>query len=432
MIDVIIKALKTPDIRKRLVFTLIVLAIFRLMSNIPVPGVDVTAIRLIFNSNAALGLLNVFSGGGLSNLSVGALGVGPYITASIIFQLLSMAIPSLKESFQDGMYGKQKLSQYTRFLTFPLALIQGYGIFAYISKQSVGGLSVFGDVGVFDVIVIVTAMVAGSFLLLWLGELISEYGIGNGVSIIIFAGILGGITSKAGTLTSLSSGMGNFPTELLLLLLISLFVIAGVVYVNEAFRRIDIQYSGQLQGGSRTYAATTSYIPVKINQAGVMPIIFAVSLVMIPGVIAGYLQNISNPIISSIGLWMAVNMSPATGYYNFLYFILVFGFTYFWTSIVLNPEEMADNIRKSGGFVKGIRPGKATATYLKYIITRLTLAGGLFLGLIAIIPSMIESLTGVSLAISSTGVLIVVSVVLETVKQIDAQVITHEYESVAK
>ena len=430
MIDNITKIFKIPDIRRRVFFTFFVLTAFRFMAHIPVPGVDLNAINLIFNSNAALGLLNLFSGGGIKNFSIVALSVGPYITSSIIFQLVSMAIPSLKETFQDGMYGKQKLAQYTRLLTLPLAFIQGYGIFALISRQSVSGLSVFGTLNPFDVLIIITSMVAGTFLLLWLGELVTEFGVGNGISILIFAGILSGITSSVGRLSLLAGTAGGSSTGLLVFIAVALAVVVSVVYVNEAFRRIDVQYSSHVQG-NKTYGGSSSYIPIKINQAGVMPIIFAVSLVMIPGAISGYLQNVPNEIVANIGLWMGVNLAPATSLYNLMYFLLVFGFTYFYTSIVFNPEEIADNIRKSGGFIQGVRPGKATVTHLKYIITRLTLAGGVFLGIIAIVPSVIQNITGVNLAIGGTGILIVVSVVLETVKQVEAQVVTHEYESVA-
>ncbi len=430
MINNITKAFKIPDIRKRIIFTFVMLALFRLMAHVPVPKVDLEAVNLMFSSNSALGLLNLFSGGGMRNFSIVALSVGPYINSSIIFQLLSMAVPSLKETFQEGMYGKQKLAQYTRLLTLPLAFIQGYGIFALISRQNLGGVTVFNNLTPFDVLIIITAMVAGSFLLLWIGELITEFGIGNGVSILIFAGILSGITSSVGQLSLLAGTAGGSSTGLLLFIVVALIIIVGVVYVNEASRNINVQYSSHVQGG-KTYGGSSSYIPIKINQAGVIPIIFAVSLVMVPSAIAGYLQNLPNPVLSNIGIWLSVNLAPAGSLYNILYFFLVFGFTYFYTAIVFNPEEIADNIRKSGGFIKGVRPGKATISYLKYIITRLTLAGGVFLGIIAIIPSIIQGFTGVNLAIGGTGILIVVSVVLETVKQIEAQVVTEEYESVA-
>jgi len=400
------------------------------MAHIPVPGVNIDVINTIFNSSAALGFLNLFSGGGMRNFSFVALGVGPYITASIIFQLLSMAVPSLKETFQDGMYGKQKLAQYTRLLTLPISYIQGYGIFMLISRQNLNGLTVFGSITPLEILIIITVMVAGSFFLLWLGELITEFGLGNGVSILIFAGILSGITSSVGRLSLLAGTTGGSSSGLIVFILVAVAVIVSVVYINEAFRRINVEYSSHIQG-NKTYGGSSSYIPIKINQAVVMPIIFAVSLVMVPNAVSGYLQSVSNPVLSEIGLWMGINLAPATSLYNLMYFFFVFAFTYFYTSIVFNPEEIADNIRKSGGFIKGVRPGKATVSYLKHIITRLTLAGGVFLGLIAIIPSVMQNVTGVNLAIGGTGILIVVSVVLETVKQVEAQVVTYEYESVA-
>lgn len=270
-------------------------------------------------------------------------------------------------------------------------------------------------------------MSAGSFFLIWLGETITEYGVGNGMSMIIFAGILAGIPSGAAAFFSVAETSQVF--NILVFGGVAIAVIAGIVFINEAYRRIEVQYSSQMRGG-KTSGGGTSFIPIRINQAGVIPIIFAVSLVLLPTALGGYLQRSVNPTLLNIGTWLATNFTPTSFFYNALYFILIFAFTYLYTSITFNPEKISDEIRKGGGFIAGIRPGRSTVDYLKYIISRLTLAGGLFLGLVAILPSIIQGMTNISaLAVGGTGLLIVVSVILQTVKQVESQVITKEYDS---
>lgn len=421
------KALRIPDLRNRIIFTAAILALYRLLAHIPVPNVDPTALRSMFDASGLLSALNVFAGGGLKNFSIVALGVGPYINASIIIQLLSMVIPQLEELMKEGSFGRQKINQYTQALALPLTLIQAYGFYFLLKQQSLTGVNVLPNLSVFELIVVILAMSAGSFLLIWLGETITEYGIGNGMSMIIFAGILAGIPSSAAAFFSVAETSQIF--NLVIFATVSIAVIAGVVYINEAYRKIEVQYSSQNRGGKST-GGGSSFIPIRINQAGVIPIIFAVSLVLLPSGLAGYLQRSTNPTLLNIGTWLGINFSPSSAFYNVFYFILVFAFTYLYTSITFNPEKIADEIRRGGGFIAGIRPGRSTVEFLKYIISRLTLAGGVFLGLIAILPSVIQGVTNVStLAVGGTGLLIVVSVILQTVKQVESQVVTKEYDS---
>ncbi len=428
MIDVIKKAFHIPDVRKKIFVTFAILALYRFLVHIPVPNVDLNAIKTIFEQNQLFNVINLFSGGGLSQVSIISLGVGPYITASIIMQLLTMVVPQLEELSKEGQYGREKINQYTQFLTLPLAIIQSYGLYFIFSKQQVGNLSIMGNMGPFDILMMVTIMTGGAFLLMWIANLITDYGVGNGVSIIIFAGILARIPSSLSNITLVGADAAQM-FNILVFVAISLVVIAGVVYVNEAYRKIEIQYSARVSG-SKTTGGGSSYIPVKINQAGVIPIIFAVSIVLLPSFFAGYLQQTSSQQLQDFGLWLSMNFTPGKPFYTVLYFFLVFIFTYFYTAVTFNPEKIADDVRRSGGFIPGVRPGKSTENYLSYIITRLTFAGGIFLGAIAVLPLVVQNFTGItSLAIGGTGLLIVVSVVLETVKQIEAQVITREYET---
>ncbi len=425
--DYLTKALRIPDLRNKILFTAAILALYRFLAHIPVPGVDPTALRLMFDSSGLLSALNIFAGGGLKNFSIIALGVGPYINASIIIQLLSMVIPQLEELMKEGSYGRQKINQYTQALALPLTLIQAYGFYFLLKQQNLTGLNVLPDLNPFQLLTIVLVMSAGSFFLIWLGETITEYGIGNGLSIIVFAGIMAGIPSSAAAFFSVIDSTQIF--NILVFVAVAALVIAGVVYTNEAYRKIEVQYSSQTRGG-KSVGGGTSFIPVRINQAGVIPIIFAVSLILLPSGIATYLQTLSNPTFVNIGTWMAINFSPTSILYSLTYFLLVFAFTYLYTSITFNPERIADEIRRGGGFIPGIRPGRSTVEYLKFIISRLTLAGGVFLGLIAILPSVVQNITNIStLAVGGTGLLIVVSVILQTIKQVESQVVTKEYDS---
>ena len=427
MSSYITRALKLPDLRNKILITFGVLALYRFLAHVPVPGVDIHALRALFDSNQLLNFFSFFTGGGLSNLSIISLGVGPYITASIMIQLLTMVVPSLEELSKEGAFGREKINQYTQALTVPLSIIQAYGIYFLIGRQEIGGLAIFPNMSGLDLLIIIATMSAGTFLLMWIANIITEYGVGNGTSIIIFAGILAGIPSGAAGLSTVTSGTQFL--QILIFTAVALGVIGSVVYINEAFRKIEVQYSARATG-NHMVGGGNSFIPVKINQAGVIPIIFAVSLVLLPNVVGGYLQKVASPVLSNIGIWITINFHQTAPLYILSYFLLVFGFTYFYTSITFNPEKIADDIRKGGGFIPGIRPGRSTIKYLSYIINRLTLAGGVFLGAIAILPSIIQRMTNISsLGIGGTGLLIVVSVVLESVKQIESQVITREYET---
>ncbi len=404
----------------RLLFVLLILVIFRLGNAITIPGLDTAALAQFFANSQFFGLLNIFSGGGLSNLSIMMLGVGPYITASIIMQLMTMVFPALKEMYQEeGAAGRRKFAQYSRILTVPLAVIQGFGLLTLLKNQGL-----LGELTMTDQIVNVIIVTAGSMLLMWLGELITEYGIGNGVSLIIFAGIVARVPA------SIYQLMVTFDTSQIPVyigfIVVALVVIAAVVVVTEAERPIPVTYAKRVRG-MRLYGGGSTYLPLRLNQAGVMPIIFALSILLFPQMIATFLGNIDNSIAQTVG--NALNMLNTNQWvYGIFYFVLVFLFTYFYTAVTFDPDMIANNLQKSGAFIPGVRPGVPTSHYLGRIITRLTLVGAVFLGLVAILPLIMQSVTGIgTLAIGGTALLIVVSVALEFVKQIEAQVSMREY-----
>jgi len=417
----LITSFKTPELRVKLIFTLIIFTVFRLFAHVPIPGVDIERLGQLFKSNQFLGLLDIFSGGTLVNFSVMALGLNPYINASIILQLLTMVFPKLEELSKEGEYGREKINQYTRFLTVPLAIVQSIGMYALLKNQQI--IEVFSSLGLVSMIL---TMTAGTLLLMWLGELITEQGVGNGISLLIFVGIVGRLPVSLGQTVSVATGqqIGN----LIVFLAMSLLVVSGIVVVNEAVRQITIQYAKRIRG-NRMYGGNTSYLPLRINQAGVIPIIFAVSLVLLPQIAGQFLSQTGQAGFVGIGNFLLNTFNPNGLIYNSLYFLLVVGFTYFYTAVTFNPQKIADEIQKHGGFIPGIRPGKTTADYLQYILNRLTLAGALFLGVIAILPSIAQQITGVStLLLGGTGILIVVSVVLETTKLLEAQLVMRNYE----
>ena len=362
-------------------------------------------------------------------MSIVAVGLGPYISASIVIQLLTMLIPSLEELSKEGSMGRQRINQYTQMLTFPIAIAQSYGVYALLTRQDIGGQQIFLNTDWFSILTIIFIIASGTYLLMFLGELISQYGIGQGMSMLIFAGIVASIPAAVGRFASTIENTQFF--AVIIFVAVALVVIAGVVYITQAFRKVEIQYSNRARNGAVVSAGAKSYIPIKINQAGVIPIIFAVSLVVVPNVLGAYLQRLDNRTLADAGLWLTVNFSSTSVLYSIFYFLMVFAFTYLYTSITFNPEKIAEDIRRGGGFIPGVRPGHSTVAALKYIINRLTLAGGVFLGLIAVLPSLIQSLTGVvSLSVGGTGILIVVSVILETIKQVEAQVVSKEYDSI--
>lgn len=421
IIQPIIHSLKDPALRKKILVTAAILAIFRFIAHVPAPGVDHDKLKQLFSASPLLGLLNIFSGGTLSNFSVMALGLNPYINASIILQMLTMLVPSLEALQKEGEYGRERINQITRLITVPLAAVQSVGMIALLRSQQI--LAASDPIAVISMVITV---IAGTMILMWLGELLTQYGIGNGISMIIFAGIVGQLPVSFFQTASVAETTGL--QSILVFAILSIAVIAGVVIVNEATRKISINYAKRVRG-SKMYGGQTTHLPLRVNQAGVIPIIFAVSLVLLPSMLGRFLATLPNPAISSIAVSVTTALTPGSLAYNLIYFLLVIGFTYFYTAVVFDPNKIADEIKKYGGFIPGIRPGKPTADHLSYILTRITLAGAIFLGIIAVLPGLAQKISGVStLTIGGTGILIVVSVILETTKQLEATLVMRNYD----
>lgn len=420
-----IRAFKIKELRRKILFTGLIFLIFRLAAHIPVSGVNQEALRALFNQSQFLGLLDIFSGGTLANFSIMALGLNPYINASIMMQLLTMVFPQLEALSQEGEYGRERLNQYTRFLTVPLAILQSVGMIALLKNQQI-----IRSGNLFDLGSMILTMVVGTLFLMWLGELVSEYGIGNGISMLIFAGIVTRLPVSFFQTLSTTGGTSFF--NLLIFTLMAVAVIASIVFVNEATRQIRVQYAKRIRG-NRLYGGQSTHLPLRVNQAGVIPIIFAVSLVLLPSMLGRFLGQVKQPFVSSFATYMVNLFNPSGIFHNLIYFFLVVAFTYFYTAITFNPQKIAEEIKKYGGFIPGIRPGQPTADYLNKILTRITLAGALFLGIIAILPSIARAMTGVTtMAIGGTGILIVVSVVLETSKALEAQLMMRDYDGFLK
>ncbi len=411
---------RIKPLRNKILITLAILAFFRALAHIPLPGIDTATLKQLFAGSALLTLLDIFSGGTLANFSIMALGVNPYINASIIIQMLTMVFPQLEELSKEGEYGREKINQYTRFLTLPLSVVQSFGLLALMRSQNI---TVNNPLQLFAII---TTLTAGTMLLMWLGELISQYGLSNGVSIIIFAGIAGRLPVTLFQTTTTTSSQNL--TNLIVFAVMALAVIYFVVKITEATRNITVQYARRTRSVS-TQGSQLTHLPLRLNQAGVIPIIFAVSLMLIPTLLSGVFSGSSNPTLSNIGRFLSVNFQQQSPFYALLYFILVVFFTFFYTAVISNPEKIADQIKKNGGFIPGVRPGEATARYLSNILNRITLAGALFLGLIAILPNVTQAITGVTSAgLGGTGLLIVVSVILESAKDIEAQLVMRNYD----
>ena len=413
--------LKDIDLRRKFLYVLGFLAIFRLISSVPIPGIDAEKLRQFFEANQFFGLLNLFSGGALGNLSIMMLGVGPYITASIIMQLLTMLIPALKELQQEeGEAGRQKFNQYSRMLAVPLALVQGFGLLTILERQGILQFLTFYEK--FGNMIIVAA---GSILLMWIGELISEYGIGNGVSLLIFAGIVARLPSDFRQ-TVIAFDPSQLPT-LISFFVIAVVTVAAVVYISEGDRPIPVYYAKRIRG-MRMYGGTTTYLPLKVNQAGVIPIIFALSILLLPQMVANFFTASSSAILRAVAAFV-INFLGSSWAYAAAYFILVFLFTYFYTAVTFDPQAVSKNLQQSGAFVPGIRPGASTAEFLSKIVTRITFVGALFLGAVAVLPIVVQGFTGIAtLTIGGTALLIVVSVVLETAKQVEGQLSLRAYE----
>ena len=413
-------AISDKSVRNRILFVVFIFAVFRLLAAIPIPGIDTARLTQFLTNNQFFGILNIFSGGGLSNLSIIMLGVGPFITASIIMQLLTIMVPKLKALYhEEGEIGRKKFAQYSRLITVPLALIQGFSLLVILQQQGI-----IGDLSLFERIVNLTVITTGAIFVMWLGELISEFGIGNGASLIIFAGIVAALPGSVGQLL-FTFEPSQIPTYIAFIVA-SVLVIAGVVLISEAERPIPVTYAKRVRG-IKAYGGVSTYLPLRINQAGVMPIIFALSILLFPQIIGNFLNGMSNSILHSIGGALVAFVQNAW-MYNVTYFVFVFLFTYFYTAVTFDPDSLATNLQKNGAFIPGIRPGKPTSEYVSKILSRTTMVGALFLGLIAVLPLVVKSITGItSIALGGTALLIAVSVVLDLIKKIDAQISMREY-----
>ncbi|PIR66643.1 MAG: preprotein translocase subunit SecY [Parcubacteria group bacterium CG10_big_fil_rev_8_21_14_0_10_36_14] len=421
MLEKFTKIWKDKEVRNKILFVLGMLAVFRIAAHIPMPGVDVENLKRFFSSNQILGLVNIFSGGAMASFSIVALGVAPYITASIIFQLLSMIIPRLEAlSKEDG--GREKINQYTRYLTIPLAFLQSYAMINLISRSS---RQIFSDLSPFNIFSMMITMTAGTIFLMWIGELISEKKVGNGISLLIFAGI---VDQLPGALQQIIVTYDRAQMiNLLAFIAIAVVTVIGVVMMNEAQRNIPISYAKRVRG-NKMYGGVDSHLPLRVNIAGVIPIIFAISIILFPPMIAQFFVGAKTAWVAGFAE-KVIELFGNQLLYGILYFVLVVAFTYFYTSVIFHPHQIAENLQKSGGFVPGIRPGENTAAYLKYVINRIIFAGALFLGALAILPLIMQQVTGLqSLVIGGTSLLIVVSVVIETVKQIESQLLMREYD----
>ncbi len=413
------KAVNTPSIRRKLIVTAVILVVFRLAAHIPAAGINRDTLTALFLGSPLLSLLDVFSGGTLANFSVLALGLNPYINASIIMQLLGYVVPSIEALQKEGEYGQERINQYTRLITVPLAIFQAFGMYALLKSQQV-----IPNLDPISLVSLVATMTAGTVFSVWLGELITEYGFKNGVSLLIFTGIVARLPVLLGQSASIVQSADIL--KIAIFLAISVVVVGLIIFVGESVRQVPIQYARKRTGSA---LSQSSYLPLRLNQAGVIPIIFAVSLVLLPSLLGQFLSNASNPNIANLARGLAASFSPESALYNVIYFFLVFGFTYFYTAVVFNPDKISENLQKGGGFVPGIRPGVETSKYLSYVLSRLTVVGGMFLGLIAVLPSLFNNFIGVAnLAIGGTGVLIVVSVVLEMIREIEGELVMGRYD----
>lgn len=418
MLEALRNAWKIPDLRKRIIFTLMMLLVFRAGSHIPVPGIDTSQIKAIIERGALFGFFDFVSGGAFKNFTVFAMSITPYINASIIMQLLTIVIPKLEELAKEGEAGRKVLAQYTRYGTVILALIQAVGM-------SVGFRSAVIDTSFASLAVIVISLTAGTSFLMWLGEQITDKGIGNGISLIIFAGIVSRLPGSAYQLYHLVRVGTTSIIAVIIFGFVALLVIVGVIAVQQAQRRIPVQYAKRVVG-RRMYGGQSTHIPLRVNQAGVIPVIFAMSILLFPSTIAGFFPN------SRIAASIAEFLKPGGWVYASMYAVLIIFFTYFYTAVVFNPVDVSNNIKKYGGFIPGIRPGRPTAQYLERVMSRITLAGALFLAAIAVMPYILTGFTTLNIYFGGTALLIVVGVALETMKQLEAQMLMRHYEGFLK
>lgn len=412
------KIVESPRLKKKILITAGALLVFRIAAHIPAAGIDKNSLSSLFNASPLLSLLDVFSGGTLANFSIMALGLNPYINASIILQILGYVIPALEELQKEGEYGQEKINQYTRLLTVPLAIMQSFGMYALLKSQGI-----IGNLGVVELIFLCLTMTGGTMLAVWLGDLITEYAFKSGISFLIFVGIISRLPITLGQ--TISTFKSEDTLKLIIFAASALLVMAMIIFVNEAIRQIPISYAKAVKGLKQSQ----SYLPLRLNQAGVIPIIFAVSLVLMPSMITQFLGTSGNQTILNIASNIQKYFNPQSVIYNIIYFLLVVGFTYFYTSVVFNPEKISENLQKGGGFIPGIRPGSATIKYLTFVLNRITIVGAVFLGAVAVLPSLFQSTIGInSLAIGGTGVLIAISVVLEIIREIEGDLLMSKYE----
>ena len=414
-----VQGLKTPIFRKKLTITILLLIFFRLIAHIPVPGVNLALLKQFFSQNQLLSLLDIFSGGTLANFSIAALGLSPYINASVMMQLLALVVPQIEELQKEGEYGRAKINQYIRIATIPFAIINSIGMFTILRSQNI-----ITDLNPIMIVGMVFSMLAGTMIMIFLGEMINLYGVGNGISMLIFAGIISRLPIsfiQTFSITDFSNPQNTL--NLIILAAMAFVLIFCIVLVEEAILRVPINYAKRGQ---------STYLPIKINTAGVMPIIFAVSLATVPSLLGQFLGKIPNHFIASTATTIA-NIFKTDGYiYMVFYFLLVMGFTFFYTSVIFKPKDIADELRKSGGFIPGIRPGISTEKRLKYLINRVIVIGSVFLGLIAVAPSVVQKITGITtLTIGGTSVLIVVSVVIELTRKLENVVQMQNYDKLS-
>lgn len=428
MLDAVRNAMRLPDLRNKILFTLFILVIYRLAAHIPVPGINPQALTNFFNSNQLLGFLDLFSGGALSNFSVVAMGVYPYITAQIVMQLATGIVPALERLQKEGGdAGRARINQYTHLLTIPFAALQGFAQALVLTQSNPPVLTEFGlTTYPLQTISIIVTLTAGTIFAMWLGELISEQGIGSGISIIIFGGIVAQIPQRVGQMIQ------SNPTALIFFVILTVVTIVGIVYIQEGHRRVPVQYGKRVRG-TKMYGGQSTHIPLRVNSAGMIPLIFAISILIFPGVIAGYFVNVSNGFISGLATAVVNAFNQNSPVYWIVYFIMVIGFTYFYTDVIFRQQNLPDVLQQQGGFIPGIRPGKKTEDYLNGVLQRITLVGAVFLGIVAILPFLVRDVTETNLLIiTSTGLLIVVGVVLDTMKQLQAQLLMRHYEGFIK
>ena len=434
MIEAAVNSFRIPDLRQKLLFTAAMLVAFRFIANVPVPGVDVEALRALFESNQLIGMLDLFSGGALSSFSVAAMGVYPYITAQIIMQLMVPVIPKLQEIANEGESGRNRLNQWTHYLTVPMAFLQAFGTVQFINATTPQPvITNFGfDKDPLATFALLVSMTAGTMLLIWIGELITQQGIGNGISLIIFGGIVAALPRATWQSVATRQDLQAF-VPLIVFVVLSLATTYAIVFVYEGQRRIPVQYAKRLRG-NRWYGGGTTHIPLRVNSAGMIPLIFASSLMIFPGTVASYFQHTGNDFVDTFARFVYDMFYLGTSWvYWVLFFLLVVGFTFFYALVLFEQQKIAETLQKHGGFIPGIRPGRPTQEYLYKVLTRITWGGAIFLGLVAVLPFIARNITQIqALTLSSTALLIVVGVVLDTIKQLEAQLLMRHYQGVIR